>query len=225
MKIHEYREMVKYLTRGPSQKSLAMQKDLKKNPNLSVDELVKRTQENKEFDKKHPPLISTKAMLENDLLNADDMLVQYDSATGLFTNKDKTIGFKDVTSARQHNQIYESYSPKVQKVQKELRSTANKTPVVTKSKPFVKPTVKPKVSTQPVKLKFEPLPKIEPIEETPEMKLAEAKFKKLMQDRRNEIVKRATSGLNSFKPASIQKEEIERSERTFNANKGEPYDL
>ncbi len=30
------------LTKGPSQKSLAMQKDLRKNPNLTVDQLVKR---------------------------------------------------------------------------------------------------------------------------------------------------------------------------------------
>ena len=30
------------LTKGPSQKSLAMRKDLRKNPNLTVDELVKR---------------------------------------------------------------------------------------------------------------------------------------------------------------------------------------
>ena len=115
----KYRKLVdEALTKGPSQKSLAMQKDLRKNPNLSVNELVKRTQENKEFDKKHPPLISTKTMLDNDLLNADDMLVQYDSATGLFTNKDKTIGFKDAQSARAHNQTYEPYSPTVQKLKK-----------------------------------------------------------------------------------------------------------
>ena len=106
------------LSGGPSQKSLAMQKDLRKNPNLSVNELVKRTQENIEFDKKHPPLISTKAMLDNGLINADKMLVQYDSATGLFTNKEKTIGFKDAVSARKHNQVYEPYSPTVQKLKR-----------------------------------------------------------------------------------------------------------
>jgi len=106
------------LSKGPSQKSLAMQKDLRKNPNLTVNELVKRTQENIEFDKKHPPLISTKAMLDNNLINADKMLVQYDSATGLFTNKEKTIGFKDAVSARKHNQVYEPYSPTVQKLKR-----------------------------------------------------------------------------------------------------------
>ena len=106
------------LTKGPSQKSLAMQKDLRKNPNLSVNELVKRTQENIEFDKKHPPLISTKAMLDNGIVDADKMLVQYDSATGLFTNKEKTIGFKDAVSARKHNQVYEPYSPTVQKLKR-----------------------------------------------------------------------------------------------------------
>ena len=115
----KYRKMVDdALTKGPSQKSLAMQKDLRKNPNLSVNELVKRTQENIEFDKKHPPLISTKAMLDNGIVDADKMLVQYDSATGLFTNKEKTIGFKDAVSARKHNQVYEPYSPTVQKLKR-----------------------------------------------------------------------------------------------------------
>ena len=120
------------LTKGPSQKSLAMQKDLRKNPNLTVNELVKRqtvdtsslnqlikkTEENIAFDKKYPPLVSTKAMLDNDLIDADKMLVQYDSATGLFTNKEKTIGFKDAVSARKHNQVYEPYSPTVQKLKR-----------------------------------------------------------------------------------------------------------
>ena len=106
------------LSTGPSQKSLAMQKDLRKNPNLSVNELVKRTQENIEFDKKHPPLISTKAMLDNGIVDADKMLVQYDSATGLFTNKEKSVAFKDAVSARKHNEVYEPYSPTVQKLKR-----------------------------------------------------------------------------------------------------------
>ena len=111
------------LTKGPSQKSLAMQKDLRKNPNLSVNELVKRTQENIEFDKKHPPLISTKAMLDNGLVDPDAVMVQYDSTTGLFTNKDKTIGFKDAITARKHNEVYEPYSPTVQKLNKAVTPT------------------------------------------------------------------------------------------------------
>lgn len=120
------------LTKGPSQKSLAMQKDLRKNPNLTVNELVKRqtvdtsslnqlikkTEENIAFDKKYPPLVSTKAMLDNDLIDADKMLVQYDSVTGLFTNKEKSVAFKDAVSARKHNQVYEPYSPTVQKLKR-----------------------------------------------------------------------------------------------------------
>ena len=129
----KYRKMVDdALTKGPSQKSLAMQKDLRKNPNLTVNELVKRqtvdtsslnqlikkTEENIAFDKKYPPLVSTKAMLDNDLIDADKMLVQYDSATGLFTNKEKSVAFKDAVSARKHNQVYEPYSPTVQKLKR-----------------------------------------------------------------------------------------------------------
>ena len=131
------KQMEDYLTRGPSQKSLAMQKDLRKNPNLSVNELVKRqtvdtsslnqlikkTEENIAFDKKHPPLISTKTMLENGLVDPDEVMVQYDSTTGLFTNKDKTIGFKDAITARKHNEVYEPYSPTVQKLKKSVMPT------------------------------------------------------------------------------------------------------
>ena len=120
----KYRKIVDgALSTGPSQKSLAMQKDLRKNPNLSVNELVKRTQENFEFDKKHPPLISTKAMLDNGLVDPDEVMVQYDSTTGLFTNKDKTIGFKDAITARKHNEVYEPYSPTVQKLKKSVMPT------------------------------------------------------------------------------------------------------
>ena len=157
------------LTKGPSQKSLAMQKDLRKNPNLTVNELVKRqtvdtsslnqlikqTEENIKFDKKYPPLISTKAMLENELLNPDEMLVKYYSVTGLFINKNKSVAFKDVMSARKHNQIYETYSPTVQNLKKAVAPKA--TPAATKSKPFVKPKVKPRGNTQPIKLNVKPL--------------------------------------------------------------------
>ena len=238
MKIAEYNQMMKHLTKGgPTRRSLAMQKDLQKNPKLTVDELVKRqtvdtsslnqlikkTQENIEFDKKHPPLISTKAMLENELLNPDEMLVKYDSVTGLFINKNKSVAFKDVMSARKHNQIYETYSPTVQNLKKAVAPKA--TPAATKSKPFVKPKVKPQVNTQPLKLNVKPLQIMEAYKKSPEEKIAEQRFKKLMQDRKDEIIYNATSGLNSFKPASIQKEEIERSERTFNTNKENEYDL
>ena len=120
----KYRKMVDdALSGGPSQKSLAMQKDLRKNPNLSVNELVKKTEENIAFDKKHPPLISTKAMLDNGLVDPDEVMVQYDSTTGLFTNKDKTIGFKDAITARKHNEVYEPYSPTVQKLKKSVMPT------------------------------------------------------------------------------------------------------
>ena len=118
MKIAEYNQMMKHLTKGgPTRRSLAMQKDLQKNPKLTVDELVKRqtvdtsslnqlikkTEENIAFDKKYPPLISTKTMLDNGIVDADEMLVKYDSATGLFINKNKTVAFKDAPTARKHS--------------------------------------------------------------------------------------------------------------------------
>ena len=73
--MYDKKTLDKALAGGPSQRSLAMQKDLRKNPNLSVNELVKRTQENIEFDKKHPPLISTKTMLDNGLIDPEAVMV------------------------------------------------------------------------------------------------------------------------------------------------------
>ena len=146
--------MMKHLKKWTTRRSLAMQKDLKKNPKLtselvkrqtvvsSLNQLIKKT-ENIEFDKKHPPLISTKAMLENELLNPDEMLVKYDSATGLFINKNKSVAFKDVMSARKHNQVYDFL---VQQY-KFKKSCSPNNPAATKSKPFVKPKVKPQVNT------------------------------------------------------------------------------
>ena len=131
------KQLEEHLTGGPTRKSLAMQKDLQKNPNLTVDELVKRqtvdtsslnqlikkTEENIAFDKKYPPLISTKTMLDNGIVDADEMLVKYDSATGLFINKNKTVAFKDAPTARKHNQVYEAYSPTVQNLKKSVMPT------------------------------------------------------------------------------------------------------
>ena len=135
--MYDKKTLDKALAGGPSPRSLAMQKDLRKNPNLSVNELVKRqtvdtsslnqlikkTEENIAFDKKHPPLISTKTMLDNGLIDPEAVMVKYDSSTGLFTNKEKTIGFKDAVSARKHNQVYEPYSPTVQKLNKAVTPT------------------------------------------------------------------------------------------------------
>jgi len=227
----KYRKMVDdALTKGPSQKSLAMQKDLRKNPNLTVNELVKRqtvdtsslnhlikkTEENIAFDKKYPPLVSTKAMLDNDLIDADKMLVQYDSATGLFTNKEKSVAFKDAVSARKHNQVYEPYSPTVQKLKRAA------TPYPTQANPQQmdylkkkldkmkyqnKPTYKkgeaqiiinelerkkrlanPILKSEPLKLNTTPIPAMPvPTKEDPKFKELEARV--MESKRRNEFEK------------------------------------
>ena len=211
----KYRKMVDgALSGGPSQKSLAMQKDLRKNPNLSVNELVKRTQENFEFDKKHPPLISTKAMLDNGLVDPDEVMVQYDSTTGLFTNKDKTIGFKDAITARKHNEVYEPYSPTVQKLKKSVMPTqANPQQMdylkknLDKMKYQNKPTYKkgeaqiiinelerkkrlanPILKSEPLKLNTTPIPAMPvPTKEDPKFKELEARV--MESKRRNEFEK------------------------------------
>ena len=77
-------------------------------------------------------------------LDPEEQIVKYDSVTGLFMNKKKDIGFKDVGSARKHNEVYEKYVPEIQNLKKSV--TPKVTPKVKpKVKPFVKPTVTPSI--------------------------------------------------------------------------------
>ena len=81
-------------------------------------------------------------LIKYDDLDPKEQIVKYDSATGLFSNNKKDIGFKDVVSARKHNEAYEKYVPEIQKLKKAVTVTPSVKPSV---KPFVKPLVKPTV--------------------------------------------------------------------------------
>jgi len=65
--------------------------------------VIKETEKNLEFDKKHPPLISTKAFIDEGIFDAKDLEVTYDKTTRLFTNKDRTIAFQNYNDATRHN--------------------------------------------------------------------------------------------------------------------------
>ena len=64
---------------------------------------------------KTPPTKMEKHIIDTvikyDDVKAEDQIVQYDSVTGLFSNKDKSIAYKDANSARIHNDLYEKYVP------------------------------------------------------------------------------------------------------------------
>ena len=64
-----------------------------------MNKVVAETKKNAEFDKKYPPLVKTKALIDEGLLDQKDLVVSYDPATKLFTNKDRNIAFADYNTA------------------------------------------------------------------------------------------------------------------------------
>jgi len=68
-----------------------------------MNKVVANTQKNADFDKKYPPLVKTKALIDEGLVDQKDLEVSYDPATKLFTNKTRDIAFKDYNQATQYN--------------------------------------------------------------------------------------------------------------------------
>ncbi len=64
------------------------------------------------------------ALVTGEDLDPKEQVVTYDSATGLFSNKKKDIAFRDVTTARKHNQAYEKYIPEIQKLKKAVEPSS-----------------------------------------------------------------------------------------------------
>ena len=123
MKPSEYKQMMNYLTRP--------KKDTIRLPVTKYDTQI--------LDPiKTPPTKMEKHIIDTvikyDDVKAEDQIVQYDSVTGLFSNKDKSIAYKDANSARIHNDLYEKYVPDIQKKKEFVRPTKKKKEL----KPFTK---------------------------------------------------------------------------------------
>ena len=121
MKPSEYKQMMNYLTRP--------KKDTIRLPVTKYDTQI--------LDPiKTPPTKMEKHIIDTvikyDDVKAEDQIVQYDSVTGLFSNKDKSIAYKDANSARIHNDLYEKYVPDIQKKKEFVR------PKKKELKPFTK---------------------------------------------------------------------------------------
>ena len=253
MKIHQYSQMIKSLTKNnntPEQNRLA---DLKRNlPNqkrmlakrnelgidtTSLQASIKKNE--KELQKELQSEITQQVInyspnklpkkkdvfekigdnLVDNLIKYDDLdpkeqIVKYDSATGLFSNNKKDIGFNDVDRARKHNETYEKYVPEIQKLKKAVTVTPSVKPSV---KPFVKPLVKPTV--------LSPIPEFDmsyrPYKRDPKDEMAEAKFKKILDDTRKQKELEATQGLPGLIPGSSKI--IERSESRMKQLKPKTY--
>ena len=114
MKIHEYNEMMRYLTKpGPSKKVQSLRKKINEQPNASVEELVNQVQ--KEFsedkittqqrpsalDKASTNLIRGHVKFDED----EDLSVSYNPTTKIFSNKSRTIGFQKYEDADKYNKL------------------------------------------------------------------------------------------------------------------------
>tara|TARA_R110002020_G_scaffold254587_1_gene468296 strand:+ start:3320 stop:4060 length:741 start_codon:yes stop_codon:yes gene_type:complete len=236
MKIHQYSQMIKSLTKNnntPEQNRLAdlkrnlpnQKRMLKKRNELGIDtsslqdsinkaelelEQFKAPVKKDVFDRIGERIID--GMVVGEDLDPKEQIVKYDSATGLFSNNKKDIGFKDVASARKHNEVYEKYVPEIQSLQKAV------TPRV---KPRVKPSVKPIVKQTVKPTVFSPIPQFDmnyqPYKRDPRDEIAEAKFKKILDDARKQKELESTQGLPSLIPGASKI--IERSESRMTKNK------
>ena len=160
-------------------------------------------EKNKVENKKSlPPIIKPQKiyekMVEHGDVEADDMMVKYDSTTGLFSNKDRNIAFKNVAEARKWNGTFEKYSPTVKKNNEAVRPASNINEYYkNKTKPEVKPLVKSTTIT-PLNLAVEPLPDLSPRIPTAEEIRLEQNFYKILEQKEKEKIIRETSGLNAL---------------------------
>ena len=218
MKIKEYNDMIKYITRpkepgyfkkevqkqikngtyGPGNKpddtfKAAIDYAPKKVPNRNV----KQTKSN--FHQSALDNIDIMGtMVKYGDIDPEEKMVMYDSATGLVSNKKKDIAFKDAVSARKHNEVYEKYVPDVQKKKEFVR------PKRKEDKPFTriannlgkKPIRKISKSTPMPEFKISPIYTPEPYVEDPALK---ALGRKVMEDaRRSRIEKNKLEGIENI---------------------------
>ena len=223
MEIGKYKQMMKYLTRKKTNfDHVVYDPNLPDNSNVVVanGELKTENQlkaEVKKEDKKQlEPIIKPEKLyqklIEYDDVNPDDVMVKYDSATGLFTNKDKSMAFKNVAEARKWNSSFEKYSDTYKKMNDEVKPKVapQVKPVV---KPVAKSVVKPFVKKTPIKpstlvdidkdtinIDYKPFPNLSIPEKTPEEIEQEKRFYQMLEQQERERITRENSGLNALIP-------------------------
>lgn len=188
MKPNEYKQMMNYLTR-PKEDTIRL--PVTEYDTKILDPIKKPpTQEEKN-------IIDT--VIKYDDVKAEDQIVQYDSVTGLFSNKNKSIAYKDAKSARIHNDLYEKYVPNIQKKKEFVR------PKKKELKPFTKIAknlgkAKPRsVVSEPKLINIDPTPyrlpssfvRKEPSEE-------ERRFLQSIEDAKREKEKELRSGIGGL---------------------------
>jgi hypothetical protein len=182
------------------------------NNELITENQLKQKIKSDENKKSLPPIIKPESIYEKQVeygdVEADDMIVKYDSTTGLFSNKARDIAFKNVAEARKWNGTFEKYSPTVKKNNEAVRPASNineyyknktkpevKPAVTHKVKPFVKPT-----TSTPISINIDLLPDLSPRIPTAREIEQEKNFYKMLKQSEREKIIRQTSGLNALAP-------------------------
>ena len=189
MKPSEYKQMMNYLTRP--------KKDTIRLPVTKYDTQI--------LDPiKTPPTKMEKHIIDTvikyDDVKAEDQIVQYDSVTGLFSNKDKSIAYKDANSARIHNDLYEKYVPDIQKKKEFVR------PKKKELKPFTKIAnnlgkAKPRsVVSEPKLVEIDPTPSALPSDffKKKEQSEEERRYLQSVEDAKREKEKELRSGIGGL---------------------------
>ena len=176
---NEYKQMMQYLTRKKTKREFPKEDTIR----LPVTK----------YDTPPTPLEKKMidAVFKYDDVKAEDQIVQYDSVTGLFTNKKKDIAFKDAKSARIHNDMYEKYVPEVQKKKEFVRPKKE-------IKPFIK-VAKSSVVSEPSNFKIDPTPSRLPshgIKKQPSEE--ERRFMKMVEDDKKQKLKELRSGIGGL---------------------------
>lgn len=217
MEIGKYKQMMKYLTRKKTNfDRVVYDPNFPDNSNVIVDNGNIKTENQLKAEikseKKIPiskpnlqPLVKPERLYDNlikyDGVNADEVMVKYDSTTGLFSNADKSMAFKNVADARKWNSNFEKYSDTYKEMNDEVKPKVKpvaKPVVKTPVKPSVKPTVTP--TTSPVNIDFRLPLDYEPYRRTPQEIEQEKNFLKILEQREQERITRENSGLNALVP-------------------------
>ncbi len=108
-------QTLKYLTTPKRKFSIDNSRVVQVNGDLTTEKQLKEQIEKDEAANNLNPIGTRilKGTIEHGETNADKLMVKFDSTTGLFTNPDKTIAYKNAVDARKWNSNFEPYSETV----------------------------------------------------------------------------------------------------------------
>lgn len=140
-------------------------------------------------------------MIEHGETTADKLMVKYDSTTGLFSNPDRTIAYKNAMDARKWNSSFEPYSETVKTNNAAIKPVKNIGDYYQSKQNVVKKAAAPVKSYSDLNINID-LPTLHStkIERSAEDIAAEERFREIERKINQEKLDRQTKGLMSFVP-------------------------